>query len=120
MTDDVLRIERAAQGATVRFSLHGELDLATVSDLTCAVHGPGATPMRSLIIDLRELGFIDAAGLHALLDIDEAARQNGHNVTFVRGRPPVHRAFEITGLADRLVFVDDPDELRPPDDRTDP
>ena len=114
MRSPALRIDRLDHGATVQLSVRGELDLVSASGLREAVAALDGTPMRHLVVDLRALEFVDAAGLHALAGIDAAARRNGHNASFVRAAPLVHRTFEIVGLADHLVFVDDPDDLRPP------
>ena len=63
-----------------------------------------------LVLDLRDLEFMDSTGLRLIVIADERARAAGHSFTLVRGRPDVHRVFEITRMVDRLTIVDDPSE----------
>lgn len=62
-----------------------------------------------LVLDLREVGFLDTSGLRYVLEIVERADKDGFGVRLVRGPGPVQRVFEVSGLEPRLPFVDDPD-----------
>jgi anti-sigma B factor antagonist len=62
-------------------------------------------------LDLQEVGFIDASGLHCMLDVDAASRAAGVEFVLVRGPRHVQRLFEITRTEDRFHFVDDADAL---------
>jgi len=75
-----------------------------------------ADGVRHLVLDLRELEFIDSTGLRSVYRVDQLARQDGFNAAVVRGAPAVQRLFDLTGLADQLVFVDSPESLAPPTD----
>jgi len=80
--------------------LWGELDCASVqiADLELAL----VADADWLTIDLRGLAFMDAAGLHLLL----RAREHFPALRVVRGRPSVHRLFELTDLVRRFDFID--------------
>jgi anti-anti-sigma factor len=67
-----------------------------------------------VMLDLRELRLIDSTALRLILEIDAMARQDGFNLALVRGPETVQRIFVITGMEDRLVFVDAPEDLAPP------
>jgi anti-sigma B factor antagonist len=114
VTPEPFSIEILSAGATTRIVLRGELDLATVAQLDQAIHEAHGRGARQLLLDLRELQFIDSTGLHAFVRIDAGARTNGHNVSFVEGQPQVQHVLALTGLDDRFVFVKAPEDPTPP------
>ena len=79
----------------------GELDLDTAPDLEAVL----ATQSGPMVVDLRELSFIDLTGLRVLLDADARSRQDGMNLRFVPG-PMVRRLFEVAELPDPLAYVE--------------
>ena len=79
----------------------GELDLDTAQDLEAVL----ATQSGPVVVDLRELSFIDLTGLRVLLDADARSRQDGMNLRFIPG-PMVRRLLEVAGLPDRLAYVE--------------
>jgi anti-sigma B factor antagonist len=94
----------AADGGTVIECL-GELDLATMpafEDALCRADADGAV----IVLDLSGLDFIDSRGLSMIVALDRRLREAGGRLTIVRGPATVNRMFEITGLLDRLDFVD--------------
>jgi len=90
--DDATRIEAG-----------GELDLDTRDTLHQAVvDALGDTKANELIIDLREVTFIDAAAVHAaLIDSADVARSAGIRC-HVLPSTSVRRILEIAGLADLM------------------
>jgi anti-anti-sigma factor len=102
-----LNVERGAGFA--RLALKGELDLAGAGRVDEAVSALLAGDDHAmLIVDLRELTFMDSTGLRAIVRAHEAAQQAGRRVAIVRGPEAVHRVFELVGMADRLELVDEP------------
>jgi anti-anti-sigma factor len=79
----------------------GELDLDTALELEAVL----ATQSGPVVVDLRELSFIDLAGLRLLLAADARSRQDGMHLRFIPGRI-VRRLFAVTGLPDRLTYVE--------------
>jgi anti-sigma B factor antagonist len=98
-------------GAMVVIALTGELDLATAPQLERAI--PPISPGETLVIDLRGLSFLDSSGLHALMRLDVAARDEGWSLAVVRGGPDVQRILDIVRLCDRVRMVDAPGEISP-------
>jgi anti-sigma B factor antagonist len=96
-----------AEGDRHTLALAGELDLATGPELERRAEQLCAEG-RQLILDLSELAFIDSSGLLAILKTRElcAGRRCGFFLT--PGPPAVQRLFELTGLLDRLPFLDAP------------
>ena len=87
----------------------GEIDLATV-DLVRTVVEREKQPGEDLVLDLREVGFMDTSGLRYVLELNERASRDGFDLRVVKGPRAVQRVFEVSGLEPRLPFVDDPDD----------
>jgi anti-anti-sigma factor len=91
----------------------GELDLATASILERAfeVALDEAGDDTILVVDLRELGFIDSSGIRFLLAI--AQRAPGR-LRVINGSAAVERLFTLTGVRALLpVISPDTDPLAP-------
>ena len=84
--------------------LAGELDIATTPRLERALREP-RLQARLVVLDLRELTFIDSCGVHAIVDASIRARQAGHRVLLLRGRG-VDRVFTLTGTSEHVVDGD--------------
>jgi len=111
-----LAVEARTQRRTALVALRGELDLVTVSKIAEVIDGlqPQADGVRHIVLDLRGLTFIDLVGLRELLRQNEYARTNRHNLAMVRGTDAIQRVLQLTDVEERLVLVDDPDDLVPP------
>ena len=96
MTRSAVRID--ARNDVVRIALTGELDLAAVPDLQKCFSGvPMNGGQERLLIDLRDVTFLDASGLHVLMDICEQGKIHHHQVVLVGAPSAVVRLFELTG-----------------------
>jgi len=87
----------------------GEIDLATVGHVRDAVDRE-RRPEQDVVLDLREVSFMDTSGLRYVLEVVERADRDGFSVQIVRGPAAVQRVFEVSGLDPRLPFVDDAGE----------
>lgn len=87
-------------GATVVVP-RGELDLATVPVLEATL----AAQAGPVVLDLRELTFVDPTGLRLLLEAEARSAADGRYLRFVAG-PAVARLFEILDLADPLTYAE--------------
>ena len=76
----------------------GELDIETVPHLRTALDELSAVGWENVVLDLRELTFIDSTGLSLLLEADRAARRTGRSFAIVDGSPAVARLLELVGL----------------------
>lgn len=99
----------AAEGA-VRLGLSGELDMVTGPQLEAALRRAEGQGAGVVVVDLRELTFMDSTGLNVLLRADVRARDGGWQLRLVRGPGAIQRVFNIAGLDDRLTFVE-PDDV---------
>jgi anti-sigma B factor antagonist len=112
----ILEVEARTHRRTALVELRGELDIATVSQVTEVLDGlrPNAGGVRHIVMDLRGLTFMDASGLHELIRQKDYAHENRYNLAVVRGDKPVDRLLTLTAVEDLLVLVDDPEDLAPP------
>jgi anti-sigma B factor antagonist len=101
---------RFAQPDAVRIVVVGELDLSTVDRLDRALRR-ARFEAEPVVLDLRELQFIDSSGAHLLLRAAARIREAGGRLTVVRGPAAVDRLFALAGLDRRLDVVDDEREL---------
>jgi anti-sigma B factor antagonist len=108
-----LQLNAEASGDSVRISLSGELDISTSPSLEKALEDIESDRPDQLVIDLRDLAFIDSTGLRVLVNADARAREAGRRLTIVRGSTAVERVFSVTGLDERFDLVDEPDQLSP-------
>ncbi len=85
--------------------LGGELDVATVPQLEHALGEP-QLQARLVVLDLRELAFIDAVGVHAIVDASMRSRRAGRRLVLLRGIPNVDRMFTLARSVDDLEIAD--------------
>jgi anti-anti-sigma factor len=105
-----LRVESEPSAEALHVRLEGELDLVGVGRLEQELAGR-ENANATLIIDLRDVDFIDSSGLRAVLLADRRAREQGRRCVVVRGPEAVDRVFRITGCDQRLEIVDDPAQI---------
>jgi anti-sigma B factor antagonist len=95
-----------------RVHVAGELDIATTPELERTLR---ETQLRArlVVLDLRELAFIDSSGVHAIVKASIRAGQDGRRLVLLRGRANVDRVFTLTGSSDQLD-IGDVDPVEPP------
>jgi anti-sigma B factor antagonist len=81
----------------------GELDIATAPQLEGALR---ALHGRLVVLDLRELAFMDSCAVHAIVDAGIRARDVGHRLLLRAGPPGVDRVFTLTESSDDVVCGD--------------
>ena len=78
----------------------GELDLTSVEHLAREVDDLRRAGFRHVVIDLRELRFMDSQGMHLLLVLRRAAERDGETFRLIAGSEDVQRLFSLTGTVD--------------------
>ena len=92
-----LDIQVESRNDVVRIALKGELDTLTVPALLKELRRVQANRVSAIVLDLRDLTFIDSTGLHAFVNVWQDARSNGPRLTLVGVRHSARRLFEISG-----------------------
>ena len=90
----------------------GELDVATVPQLVQTLREV-QIEARLIVLDLRELTFIDASGVQAIVSASIRAREAGCRLILLRGSANVDRVFSLSGYASE-VEIGDLDPAVPP------
>jgi anti-anti-sigma factor len=86
----------------------GELDLASAEELESSLHQLESGQPDLLVLDLRELDFMDSTGLRTVIAADARARERGARLIVVRPPEEVDRVFRLTRMDQHLELVDEP------------
>ena len=91
----------------------GEFDLAVVGRVESALDRvfQAPTPRRVVLLDLRRLTFLDAAGLRTILGANERARAAACELVVIRPRGLANRVFTLTRAGEQLSMVDEPEVM---------
>jgi anti-anti-sigma factor len=76
----------------------GELDIGTAPALEQALEGAFDSGTAHVVLDLRELEFIDSSGLRTLLMARRRAENSRTHFTLVAGDRALERTLEIAGI----------------------
>ena len=92
-------------------ALSGEVDLSSAEAVEERIRTVLADEPEMLVLDLRDLEFMDSSGLRVVLALDRDQRERGARLVVVRGGRRVARVMELTGADRQLEMVDDPSEI---------
>lgn len=82
--------------------LAGELDLAAAHELEPALQR-ACELARKVVIDLRDVTFMDSMGLRSVLSAKDLCGENGVDLAVIPN-PEVLKIFEVTGLVDEVPW----------------
>lgn len=104
----ICQIDLAVEDHAAVLTVNGQMDLSCADRfIACLREARDAEP-NGLVIDLREVTFVDSTGLSLLLKADGLARQNQFELQIVRsGAKIVEAVLEATGVGKFLPFVDE-------------
>ena len=101
-----VRIEVGSAGGAAVVAVAGELDMATADRLVESVAGlPQAHD--PIVLDLREVSFLDSSGMRALLDVSDHADGLGRAVGLLQPSTAVTRLLDLVDLRLRFTEIDD-------------
>ncbi len=92
--------------------VEGELDIASAPRLEQTLRW-AQTRARLVVLDLRQLTFIDSSGVHVIVPVSIRARRAGRRLIVVRGPSQVDRILALTGASD-VIEIRDFDSVEPP------
>jgi anti-anti-sigma factor len=98
-------VSAADDAGTTTLGLRCELDMATAPILGRAIRRAASGAPRRVVLDLRELRFMDVAGVRTILDAARGIRRDGGALVLTNPLPHVLRLLELI-LVDRSVIVE--------------
>lgn len=99
-------IRTELRNSVAQVALVGELDMGSVSALEAYLAPYLSDGVAGLVIDLRELTFLDSSGLHALVDAKRRAAAGGQRLVLIAPTESSRRLFELT----QTLFLLDEEE----------
>jgi len=91
-------------------SVEGDVDLTTFGAVESALE-VARVGANVLVLDLREVGFMDTSGLRLVISEQQRAEADGYRFVVVPGSGKVKRLFEIAGFPrEHPLFADPPTE----------
>ena len=103
-TPFTVRVE--ARNGVARMALAGELDMVTAPVLNDELARAEQESVRTIMLDLRDLTFIDSSGLYVCIQARQRSDLNGHRFLIVGASPFTRRVFEVSGTK---FLLDDAD-----------
>lgn len=110
--EGIFAISRREAGEGTLLAPRGDLDLATVETLNAALRAAEESH-QLVVLDLRDVPFMDSSGLHALIAADLRMRERGGQLVVVQGGDQIRRLLALTGADKQLEVVEDPSEALP-------
>jgi anti-anti-sigma factor len=101
-----LSLELEANGSATTLTVRGEIDMATVDSLERARDRAVSDGLSLLVIDLREVAFVDSTGLRFLLQTNRLSQRAGWELQVRRPAKGAMKVFTVTGADRHLPFVD--------------
>jgi anti-sigma B factor antagonist len=95
-------LEIDEHGDAVTVTLGGELDISNAAAVEGRLIALEESRPAALVLDLRQVSFIDSTGLSLLINADSRARKAGRRLTIVPGEGAVERTLRTVGLDERL------------------
>ncbi|HEX3906876.1 MAG TPA: STAS domain-containing protein [Mycobacteriales bacterium] len=82
--------------------LHGDLDMVTVDDLRTMLNGIAAGPAPAVVIDLKDVAFVDVMSLSVILGTADALRDRGRELSVRGASASVRRVCALLNADDVL------------------
>jgi anti-anti-sigma factor len=107
-------IERLDDTVQVHLKLKGDLDLYSSPAFDDALVAIEGEKWPTIVLDMRELNFIDSMALRLVMRTQARAEQDGRRVIIVRGPAFLDRVLELSGLVGHLDIADEPPPVPTP------
>jgi anti-sigma B factor antagonist len=102
-----LAVERTSSDGVELVLVEGELDIATASRLISVLNGAVQEALRSLVVDLSRVDFMDSTGLALLINANRRLTRRRKGFAVVCPPGPLRRVFEVTQMVETLHVCPD-------------
>jgi anti-anti-sigma factor len=89
------RVDVHPERDVVRVAPVGELDCAAVAQLQAQLDELRRSGFEHVVLDLRQLTFMDSSGVALILDENLAARRDGRDFVLIDGAPAIQRVLKV-------------------------
>ncbi len=103
--------EQQLDGDWTSLKVEGEVDLATVDDLSAAIARVQASDGSNLIVDLTTTEFMDSTGLKTLVIANREFTESGRLFALAIKPGPIARLIELSGVESTIKIVGDIGDL---------
>jgi anti-anti-sigma factor len=100
-------VERTSVDGVDFLMVEGEIDVATAPRLIAALNDAVTQAVRSVVIDLSSVGFMDSTGLALLINAHRRLTRQRKGFAVVCPTGPLWRVFELTDMLDTLRVCPD-------------
>ncbi|MDQ5834621.1 MAG: STAS domain-containing protein [Actinomycetota bacterium] len=109
MVDAVLplAVKRTSLDGVDVLLVEGEIDIASAGRLIAVLNQAVVDAVRSVVVDLSAVAFMDSTGLALLLNAHRRLTRSRRGFAVVCPDGPVRRVFEITDMVDTLHVCPD-------------
>jgi anti-sigma B factor antagonist len=107
------RVTAERLGSAGLVAVEGELDIATLPEVEQTLTRMRSDQLERLVIDLREVAFLDSTSIELLLRLHGELTAAGAELVIVRAPRDVDRIFDLMELGRVLNLVDEPPDLTP-------
>ena len=94
------------EGQSVIISVKGEIDIYSAPDFKESLYKSINNVQQNIILDCRDLTYIDSMGLGILVGALKRVREKDRNITIRNPRNTVRKLFRITGL-DKAFIIEE-------------
>jgi len=105
-----LRIDVQREPERVVIALGGELDMASAPLLQKAIESEELADNGMVVLDLKDLQFIDSTGLRVILAARKLCTERGQELAVTHSSQQVERLLSVTGVAEHLRTIGAPEE----------
>ena len=99
------RVDTVPDGARTHVRPVGEVDIATLIPLERALMRAVDDGCEHIVVDLREVTFMDAGGARLLLEAGRRAARGARRLSLIPGPRPARRVLEMTGALERFELL---------------
>jgi anti-sigma B factor antagonist len=104
-----LAVERTSRDGVELLLVEGELDIASAHRLISVLNGAVQEALRSLVVDLSQVDFMDSTGLALLINANRRLTRRSKGFAVVCPPGPLRRVFEVTDMVETLHVCPDRD-----------
>jgi anti-sigma B factor antagonist len=104
-----LAVERSSTEGVELLLVEGELDIATAPRLISVLNRAVQEALRSLVVDLSDVDFMDSTGLALLINAHRRLTRRSKGFAVVCPPGPLRRVFAVTDMVETLQVVPDRD-----------